>query len=184
MLLNSYCRPYSEIYNPTNEDRYAVNVVDDSMVNDTWFAIDPCLHLIYSFFNILHFFLHIYVLSFCLQGKKKYLVLREIPEDGVKKLLANKESLASCDIAIIVHDRWMMIFKCLLCHRNYGLPLLHRDFVKYLDCIFVFVRNGFMFPKWPKMRQKSIKQNIFFKRTPTIHLLFFIFVTILIFESV
>jgi len=32
-------------------------------------------------------------------------VLREIPEDGVKKLLANKESLASCDIAIIVHDR-------------------------------------------------------------------------------
>lgn len=69
-LLKSFIRwPYSEIYNPTNEDHYAVNVVDDSM------------------------------------GKKKYLVLREIPEDGVKELLANKESLASCDIAIIVHDR-------------------------------------------------------------------------------
>ncbi|RHN64833.1 putative EF-hand domain pair, mitochondrial Rho GTPase [Medicago truncatula] len=69
-LLKSFIRwPYSEIYNPTNEDHYAVNVVDDSM------------------------------------GKKKYLVLREIPEDGVKGLLANKESLASCDIAIIVHDR-------------------------------------------------------------------------------
>ncbi|MED6186190.1 Mitochondrial Rho GTPase 1 [Stylosanthes scabra] len=36
---------------------------------------------------------------------KKYLVLREIPEDGVGKLLSNKESLASCDIAVFVHDR-------------------------------------------------------------------------------
>ncbi|XP_015570592.1 mitochondrial Rho GTPase 1 [Ricinus communis] len=37
-------------------------------------------------------------------GIKKTLVLREIPENGVKKLLSNKESLASCDIAIFVHD--------------------------------------------------------------------------------
>ncbi|WCJ43161.1 Mitochondrial Rho GTPase 1 [Euphorbia peplus] len=37
-------------------------------------------------------------------GIKKTLVLREVPEDGVKKLLDNKESLASCDIAIFVHD--------------------------------------------------------------------------------
>ncbi|KAL6500462.1 Mitochondrial Rho GTPase 1 [Orobanche hederae] len=36
---------------------------------------------------------------------KKYLVLREISEAGVEKLLANKESLASCDIAMFVHDR-------------------------------------------------------------------------------
>jgi len=75
------------------------------MVNDTWPAYDRCLHLIYSFFNIFHFFLYVHVLSFCLQGNKKYLVLREIPEDGVGELLANNKSLASCDIAVFVHDR-------------------------------------------------------------------------------
>ncbi|KAG6751624.1 hypothetical protein POTOM_043821 [Populus tomentosa] len=37
-------------------------------------------------------------------GIKKTLVLREIPEDGVKKLLLNKESLAPCDIAVFVYD--------------------------------------------------------------------------------
>ncbi|AES96214.1 mitochondrial Rho GTPase 1 [Medicago truncatula] len=36
---------------------------------------------------------------------KKYIVLREISEGGVTKLLANKESLGSCDIAVFVHDR-------------------------------------------------------------------------------
>ncbi|CAN1843321.1 Mitochondrial Rho GTPase 1 [Linum perenne] len=35
---------------------------------------------------------------------KKTLVLREIPEDEVKGLLSNKESLASCDIAVFVYD--------------------------------------------------------------------------------
>ncbi|PNX56351.1 mitochondrial rho GTPase 1-like protein, partial [Trifolium pratense] len=60
-LLDSFIgRPNSEVYNPTNEDRYAEN--------------------------------------------KKYLVLREIYGGGVIKLLANKESLASCDIAVFVHD--------------------------------------------------------------------------------
>ncbi|KAL6500461.1 hypothetical protein OROHE_025827 [Orobanche hederae] len=39
------------------------------------------------------------------RGNQKYLVLREISEAGVEKLLANKESLASCDIAMFVHDR-------------------------------------------------------------------------------
>ncbi|CAN1232749.1 Mitochondrial Rho GTPase 1, partial [Linum perenne] len=37
-------------------------------------------------------------------GTKKTLVLREIPEDEVKGLLSNKESLASCDIAVFVYD--------------------------------------------------------------------------------
>ncbi|KAF4357210.1 hypothetical protein F8388_018937 [Cannabis sativa] len=54
-------RPFSDTYNPTTEDRYAVNVVDQS------------------------------------GGTKKTLVLREIPEDGVGKLLSSKESLAACD---------------------------------------------------------------------------------------
>ncbi|KAH7510898.1 hypothetical protein FEM48_ZijujUnG0073200 [Ziziphus jujuba var. spinosa] len=35
---------------------------------------------------------------------KKTLVLREIPEDGVKTLLSTKTSLAGCDIAAFVHD--------------------------------------------------------------------------------
>ncbi|GLT38292.1 hypothetical protein SLA2020_125490 [Shorea laevis] len=38
------------------------------------------------------------------RGVKKTLVLREIPEDGVRNLLSNKESLAACDIAVFVHD--------------------------------------------------------------------------------
>ncbi|XP_007030854.2 PREDICTED: mitochondrial Rho GTPase 1 [Theobroma cacao] len=37
-------------------------------------------------------------------GIKKTLVLREIPEDGVRKLLSTKDSLAACDIAVFVHD--------------------------------------------------------------------------------
>ncbi|KAK6804936.1 hypothetical protein RDI58_002720 [Solanum bulbocastanum] len=39
-----------------------------------------------------------------LGGAKKSLVLREIPEDEVKKLLSSKDALADCDIAIFVHD--------------------------------------------------------------------------------
>ncbi|KAL6567706.1 Mitochondrial Rho GTPase 1 [Orobanche gracilis] len=37
-------------------------------------------------------------------GLKKTLVLREIPEDGVKALLSKKEALAACDVAVFVHD--------------------------------------------------------------------------------
>ncbi|KAJ4822637.1 Mitochondrial Rho GTPase 1 [Turnera subulata] len=37
-------------------------------------------------------------------GIRKTLVLKEIPEDGVKKLLSDREALASCDIAVFVHD--------------------------------------------------------------------------------
>ncbi|KAF8401667.1 hypothetical protein HHK36_012613 [Tetracentron sinense] len=39
-----------------------------------------------------------------MQGTKKTLVLREIPENRVKRLLSNKEYLADCDIAVFVHD--------------------------------------------------------------------------------
>ncbi|KAB1202209.1 Mitochondrial Rho GTPase 1 [Morella rubra] len=37
-------------------------------------------------------------------GTKKTLVLREIPEDGICKLLSDEESLAACDVAVFVHD--------------------------------------------------------------------------------
>lgn len=37
-------------------------------------------------------------------GAKKTVVLREIPEEAVAKLLSNKDSLAACDIAVFVHD--------------------------------------------------------------------------------
>ncbi|PSR86066.1 Mitochondrial Rho GTPase [Actinidia chinensis var. chinensis] len=39
-----------------------------------------------------------------LGGTKKTIVLREIPEDGVKKLMSYKESLAACDVAVFVYD--------------------------------------------------------------------------------
>ncbi|KAH9617280.1 hypothetical protein KSS87_004505 [Heliosperma pusillum] len=37
-------------------------------------------------------------------GSQKFLVLREIPEAKVKDLLSNKESLATCDMALFVYD--------------------------------------------------------------------------------
>ncbi|KAG6429714.1 hypothetical protein SASPL_107767 [Salvia splendens] len=37
-------------------------------------------------------------------GLKKTLVLREIPDEGVKELLAKKDALAACDVAVFVHD--------------------------------------------------------------------------------
>ncbi|KAK9756747.1 hypothetical protein RND81_01G118300 [Saponaria officinalis] len=37
-------------------------------------------------------------------GSQKFLVLREIPEDKVKNLLSDKESLAACDVALFVYD--------------------------------------------------------------------------------
>ncbi|XP_058774841.1 mitochondrial Rho GTPase 1-like [Vicia villosa] len=70
LLNSSIGRPYIEAVNSTDEDRYAVHVIDISREN------------------------------------KKYLVMREISESGVTKLLANKKSLASCDIAVFVHDRF------------------------------------------------------------------------------
>ncbi|EYU46588.1 hypothetical protein ABFS82_04G027800 [Erythranthe guttata] len=38
------------------------------------------------------------------KGNKKTLILREIPEDGVQKLLSDKESLAASDVAVFVYD--------------------------------------------------------------------------------
>ncbi|KAF5206566.1 Mitochondrial rho gtpase [Thalictrum thalictroides] len=38
------------------------------------------------------------------EGDKKTLILREIPEDGVRHLLSNTKSLAACDVAIFLHD--------------------------------------------------------------------------------
>ncbi|CAL5397343.1 unnamed protein product [Camellia sinensis] len=37
-------------------------------------------------------------------GTKKTLILREIPEDAVRKLLSTRDYLAACDIAVFVHD--------------------------------------------------------------------------------
>ncbi|KAE9611490.1 hypothetical protein Lal_00011837 [Lupinus albus] len=37
-------------------------------------------------------------------GSKKTLILREIPEDGVLKLLSNQDCLAACDVAVFVYD--------------------------------------------------------------------------------
>ncbi|KAI3798556.1 hypothetical protein L1987_33833 [Smallanthus sonchifolius] len=37
-------------------------------------------------------------------GTKKTLILREIPEDAIRKLLIHKDALAACDVAVFVHD--------------------------------------------------------------------------------
>ncbi|XP_024977866.1 mitochondrial Rho GTPase 1-like isoform X1 [Cynara cardunculus var. scolymus] len=37
-------------------------------------------------------------------GRKKTLILREIPEEAIEKLLVEKDALAACDIAVFVHD--------------------------------------------------------------------------------
>ncbi|KAL8193915.1 hypothetical protein R6Q57_026157 [Mikania cordata] len=37
-------------------------------------------------------------------GTKKTLILREIPEDAIEKLVIHKEALAACDVAVFVHD--------------------------------------------------------------------------------
>lgn len=43
---------------------------------------------------------------FIVQGTRRTLILREIPEDGVKKLLSNRDCLAACDVAVFVYDRY------------------------------------------------------------------------------
>ncbi|GLT52741.1 hypothetical protein SLA2020_260630 [Shorea laevis] len=39
-----------------------------------------------------------------LGGTQKTLILQEVPEDGVKKFLSNRESLAACNIALFIFD--------------------------------------------------------------------------------
>lgn len=48
-----------------------------------------------------------YVFILSMKGtKKNFLIMREVPEDSVERLLSTKESLAACDIAIFVYDRY------------------------------------------------------------------------------
>ncbi|KAL6549349.1 hypothetical protein OROHE_008466 [Orobanche hederae] len=61
-------RSFSEIYDATTKEHYAVNVVHQP------------------------------------EGTKKFMVLKEVPEDGINKLLSSKEALAACDLAVFVHD--------------------------------------------------------------------------------
>ncbi|GJS11594.1 mitochondrial Rho GTPase 1-like protein [Tanacetum coccineum] len=61
-------RPFSQVYTPTTEERYTVNMVDQP------------------------------------GGTKKTLILKEIPEDAIEKLLVKKEALGTCDVAVFVHD--------------------------------------------------------------------------------
>ncbi|XVF21782.1 hypothetical protein REPUB_Repub12eG0119800 [Reevesia pubescens] len=39
-----------------------------------------------------------------ISGTQKTLILQEIPEDGVKKFLSDKECLAACDVAVFLYD--------------------------------------------------------------------------------
>lgn len=55
--------------------------------------------------KIFTFDVAIFVTLLTLQSSQKTLILQEIPEDGVKKLLSNKECLAACDVAVFLYDR-------------------------------------------------------------------------------
>ncbi|KAK9050430.1 hypothetical protein SSX86_030600, partial [Deinandra increscens subsp. villosa] len=68
-ILHSFVgRSFSEVYMPTNEEQYTVNIVSQP------------------------------------DGTEKTLILREIPEDSVEKLLSHQDALAACDVAVFVHD--------------------------------------------------------------------------------
>lgn len=59
------------------------------------------------FFNCMLEFLWMIIndIVFFQQGKKT-LILREIPDEVVGRLLSNKDALAACDVAVFVYDRY------------------------------------------------------------------------------
>lgn len=47
-------------------------------------------------------------LLMCWQGAEKTLILREVPFDSISTFRSNKDSLAQCDVAIFIYDRYMI----------------------------------------------------------------------------
>ncbi|ONM10707.1 Mitochondrial Rho GTPase 1 [Zea mays] len=47
-------------------------------------------------------------------GTRKTLILREIPEGDVRSLLSDRESLAPCDVAVFVYDRYTLLLSIYL----------------------------------------------------------------------
>ncbi|CAL5424302.1 unnamed protein product [Camellia sinensis] len=72
-------------------------VVDPKYAEKTWKILEHAIQEIYN-----------HKIGDCHPslGTNKTLVLREIPEDGVQKLLPKKDFLAACDKAVFLHDRW------------------------------------------------------------------------------
>lgn len=81
-------------------ERYAANVIDQPGVSIKSLNSYVLCHM--SMVYVIFCFL---IVGRIFQGSKKTLILREIPEDRVKKFLTNKESLAACDVAVVVYDR-------------------------------------------------------------------------------
>lgn len=82
-------------------ERYAANVIDQPGVSNNSLNSYGLCHM----WMVNVFFFFVIIIGRIFQGTKKTLILREIPEDRVKKFLANKESLAACDVAVVVYDR-------------------------------------------------------------------------------
>ncbi|KAF6147768.1 hypothetical protein GIB67_006741, partial [Kingdonia uniflora] len=107
-LLNAFLgRPFLGSYSSTSKERFAVKCLDN-------FPVCVGFHS-YAFMMLPHVFFLIFILVqfnlsynfqyfLVLQGIRKTLVLREIPEDEVGHSISNKEFLAACDVAIFVHD--------------------------------------------------------------------------------
>ncbi|OMO58971.1 EF hand associated, type-1 [Corchorus capsularis] len=82
-----------------------------------------------------------------LGGIKKTLVLREIPEDGVSKVLFRKDSLAACDIAIFVYDSsdessWKTTAELLKDVAGYEIPCLIVALKSDLDQIPMLIEDS------------------------------------------
>jgi len=58
------------------------------------------------------------IFASAIQGARKTLVLREIPESKVSNALSNKDYLAACDIAVFVYDRYgaKCVYLIMLCY--------------------------------------------------------------------
>ncbi|KAH7517208.1 hypothetical protein FEM48_Zijuj09G0038300 [Ziziphus jujuba var. spinosa] len=124
-------RPFSKSHSTTTTDeRFSVNVVNqigDGIVTSE----------------------NIMILMDVLKGNKKTLILREIPEDEVKKYLSSKEFLAACDVALFLYD---IAFKCMSKFKSALMPqkaadlnwfnlvvqIRHKPRIKFIGLIMVW----------------------------------------------
>ncbi|XWS46813.1 hypothetical protein CRYUN_Cryun14cG0100700 [Craigia yunnanensis] len=74
---------------------------------------------------------------------QKTLILQEIPEDGVKKFLSNKECLAACDVAVFLYDNsdeysWKRSRELLLDVARQGVESGYGE-----PCLFIAAKDDF-----------------------------------------
>lgn len=76
-----------------------------------------------------------------LKGTRKTLVMREISEGDVGPLLSDKESLAPCDVAVIVYDRYAIHWIIPLFIHGHKFCQLHFSFMVTEFFLFIHDKN-------------------------------------------